>query len=153
MRNASARLRVVQKLSGGAQLLLPGSDTTIAIRAYFPKDLANIKGDDGLVAFRNAFKYPICFFVLPPGIAQQEHLSNPTSFVSLAQLIMSNRDGTTGQQKVHSMYIVCRRAVLTQEIPLIVRFDLIHSHSVLLLILFIGRIGSCLSCTGCGFCH
>lgn len=106
LRNASSRLRVVQKLAGGAHLLLPGSETTIAIRVYFTKDLENIQNDDGLVAFRNAFKYPICFFVLPPGWAQQTQLSNPHLFVTQAQLIMNNRDGTTGQQPV-SMSTCC----------------------------------------------
>jgi hypothetical protein len=82
----------VQKLTGGAHLLLPGS-TTIAIRVYFAKDLDNIKGnEENLVAFRNAFKYPICFFVLPPGPAQHKHLSDPHSFVTQSQLTMSNRE-------------------------------------------------------------
>jgi hypothetical protein len=98
MRASSARLRVVQKLTGGAHMLLPGSDATIAIRCYFPNTLA--KNDDGLVAFRNAFMYPICFFVVPPGMLQQEQLGDPHSFLSMAQLIMNNKDGTTGQQKV-----------------------------------------------------
>ena len=102
MRKSSARLRIVQKLSGGAHLLLPGSETTIAIRTYFAQDL---NGDDGLVAFRNAFKYPICFFILPPE-AQLEQLSNIHSFVNQAQLIMNNQDGSGGGQTVRMVLCV-----------------------------------------------
>ena len=101
MRACSARLRVVQKLTGGAHMLLPGSDATIAIRAYFPNTLVSNDDDDSLVAFRNAFMYPICFFVLPPGMPQQEQLGDARSFLTKAQLIMSNKDDTpTGHQKV-----------------------------------------------------
>ena len=101
MRHQSARLRMVDKLLGGAHLLLPVSETTIAVRAYYPKDLGDDQpqGDHGLVAFRDAFKYPIVFFVLPVGPVQQKALSDMNSFVNRAQIIMNNWDGTSSQQK------------------------------------------------------
>jgi hypothetical protein len=100
IRNSSARLRVVQKLSGGAHLLLRGAETTIAIRIYFSKDIKEITDDDGLVDFRNAFKYPVCFFVLSSGPEQQEQLADVGSFVSRAQLIMKDSYGARSQQTV-----------------------------------------------------
>lgn len=103
MRHKSARSRIVQKLSGGAHLLLPSSDSTIAVRAYFTKDLDK-KSDDDLVAFRNAFKYPIVFFILP---AQREPLSDMDSFVIRAQRIMNNLDATSSQQKASTHGYVC----------------------------------------------
>jgi hypothetical protein len=85
----------VQKLSGGAHLLLPSSDSTIAVRAYFAKDLET-KANDDLASFRNAFKYPICFFILPC----QKPLSDMNSFVIRAQRVMNNLDQINSQQKV-----------------------------------------------------
>ena len=41
-------------------------------------------GDD-LIAFRDSFKYPIVFFVLPPGEMQIDQLSRVDSFVMRAQ--------------------------------------------------------------------
>jgi hypothetical protein len=96
MRQKSARSRIVQKLSGGAHLLLPSSDSTIAVRAYFTKDLDK-KSDDDLVAFRNAFKYPIVFFILS---TQREPLNDMDSFLMRAQRIMNCLDETSSQQKV-----------------------------------------------------
>lgn len=96
MRQKSARSRIVQKLSGGAHLLLPSSDSTIAVRAYFTKDLDK-KSDDDLVAFRNAFKYPIVFFILS---TQREPLNDMDSFLMRAQRIMNSLDETSSQQKV-----------------------------------------------------
>jgi hypothetical protein len=95
MRGKSARSRIVQKLSGGAHLLLPSSDSTIAVRAYYAKDIET-KGNDDLTSFRNAFKYPICFFILPC----QKPLSDMNSFVIRAQRIMSNLNQDNSQQKV-----------------------------------------------------
>jgi hypothetical protein len=43
---------------------------------------------DGLEAFRDAFKYPIVFFILPPAV-MMDQLSRPESFVNAAQLIMN----------------------------------------------------------------
>ena len=105
MRPKSARSRIVQKLSGGAHLLLPSSDSTIAVRAYFTKDLDK-KSDDDLVAFRNAFKYPIVFFILS---TQREPLSEMDSFLMRAQRIMNNLDDETSSQQKASRhyYSVC----------------------------------------------
>jgi hypothetical protein len=76
-------------------LLLPSSDSTIAVRAYFAKDLET-KANDDLTSFRNAFKHPICFFILPC----QKPLSDMNSFVIRAQRVMNNTDQVNSQQKV-----------------------------------------------------
>lgn len=81
-------------------MLLPGAEATIAIRIYVSKDIKEVVDDDGLVDFRNAFKYPVCFFVLSPGPQQQEQLADVGSFVSRAQLIMNDKYGTRSQQTV-----------------------------------------------------
>lgn len=86
LRQDTKKFRVVQHLSGGAHLLFPGSETTIAVRAYYPNSLKH--PDQDLEAFRNAFKYPIVFFVLPPQ-AMNEQLSNVDSFLHSTQNAMN----------------------------------------------------------------
>jgi hypothetical protein len=107
LRKEASKSRVVERLAGGAHILFPGSET-IALRTYYPSDIARLEAihndendvsslnrasaapnnQDGLEAFRNAFKYPIVFFILPPEILMDQ-LSRPESFVNVAQLIMN----------------------------------------------------------------
>lgn len=42
MRDCSNQVRVVEKLAGGAHLLLPSSETTIAVRTYYVADLERL---------------------------------------------------------------------------------------------------------------
>ena len=119
MRGCSGQIRVVEKLSGGAHLLLPGSEATVAIRTYYLKDLEKLEAVgsvtadcldewnrgaipkrgipelDGLSSFRDAFQHPVVFFVLPTDKSLDDHLGRPHSFVNCAQMIM-NRWGTDG---------------------------------------------------------
>jgi hypothetical protein len=178
LRQQSQRLRVVKKLSAGAHLLLPGSETTIAVRVYGPEKIQqlelsesqtlqarqkrlqqvlfrlhnvtldekvsasdngisyreeankentdlntnpfplhdeanheasrNSRDDDydvdGLKAFRDTFKYPVVFFIIPRcqeknGLHQ---LYTPDSFLNRAQralLDYSVPPGDTEQKK------------------------------------------------------
>lgn len=114
MRHHSSRLRVVEKLSGGAHLLLPGSDSTIAVRAYYPKvlerfddsedsrherlhDDGTIPDIDGIQAFRKAFKYSIIFCVCPPGPLQTKQASGVDSFFQHVQRLMNGTASQTEQ--------------------------------------------------------
>jgi hypothetical protein len=174
LRQSSQRLRVVKKLSAGAHLLIPGSETTIAVRVYGPETiqrlelsesqtlqarqkrlqqvlfrLHNVTLDekvsasnngisyreesnkentdlnsnpfrnhdkanrearddydvDGLKAFRDAFKYPVVFFILPRREEEngRNQLLKPDSFLNRAQralLDYSVSPGDTDEQKM-----------------------------------------------------
>jgi hypothetical protein len=105
------KLRVIEKLSGGAQLLFPG-ESSLAVRAYYPSDLDALQGanphpqtmdglhgkeeqvqqqdtDDleGLGAFQSAFRTTVLFFVLPHDVLA-EQLDNPDSFLHRANRVL-----------------------------------------------------------------
>lgn len=108
----------MERLYGGAHILFPGSETTIALRTYYPADIKRLEAiqkdendastlnraspaaaphnQDGLEAFRDAFKYPIVFFILPPEV-MMDQLSRPESFVNTAQLIMNESKQDTSE--------------------------------------------------------
>jgi len=103
-------------LSGGAHVLFPGSETTIAVKMYYPEQLNHLelsspktdlieswnrgkipmRGNmDDLKIFRDAFKYPVVFFILPPSPLMEQQLSRSDSFFHLTQVVMNDaqRDG------------------------------------------------------------
>lgn len=111
--NWASRIRVVQHLSGGANLLFPGAGggATVAVRVYTTKDIMRLDKEqskidpyysgnipqnyeledlDGLCSFRDAFMYPVVIFILPPGQAQQDQLSRPNSFTMKAQTVLKS---------------------------------------------------------------
>jgi len=93
LRDQAGKFRVVQTLSGGAHVLFPGVETTIAVRAYYPSQLnekLSDKNHDGLEAFRDAFKHPVVFFILPSKV-MQEQLNQRDSFVNAAQNIVCDK--------------------------------------------------------------
>ena len=105
LRTESAKCRVVERLSGDAHLLFPRGEITIAVRVYCPKDMqrlnttvvtaadprcqSNSLNLDGLEAFRDAFKYPVVFFILPDPNMMMNCLDDTNSFVHVAQTIMN----------------------------------------------------------------
>jgi hypothetical protein len=124
LRQCSKLIKIVEKLSGGAHLLLPIRSDTIAVRVYFPHDLKQFdsqlqhdaeedaiiaskkfkdlvaswsngeipkweKGLDGVLAFRDAFKYPAIFFVLPTSQDIEANLSRPTAFSNQVQMLFN----------------------------------------------------------------
>jgi hypothetical protein len=112
MRKVSKRLRVVERLSGGAHLLLP-SHSSIAVRTYYPRDVERLnetidwtaaiealsqgrlpEGDsDNIAGFRDGFQFPFVFFVQPAlSTATAEHLDRAGSFVHRAQMIMNEQN-------------------------------------------------------------
>ena len=117
MRKLSKRIRVVEKLSGGAHLLLP-SESSIAVRTYYPSDLQKLNkavdwkakfaawnhdgpqlGEDpeNLAGFRDSFQFPFVFFVLPSFQSTAENIDHAGSFLHQAQIIMNgwSRSNTT----------------------------------------------------------
>jgi hypothetical protein len=95
LRSHCQKLRVVEKLSG-AHLLIP-SESSLAVRAYFPCDLeehsvvSDCKSDDfdNLHAFLNSFKLALVLFILPLD-KQREQLDNPSSFFHRAQRLVQS---------------------------------------------------------------
>jgi hypothetical protein len=98
---------VVERLSGGAHLLIP-SDGTIAVRAYYPTDLQRLNNSDdwkekieawnqgrilddveNLASFRDSFQFPFVFFVLPSSESVSENLDQAGSFIHQAQMLMN----------------------------------------------------------------
>jgi len=108
MRKVSKRLRVVERLSGGAHLLLP-SHSSIAVRTYYPRDVERLdetidwkvaiealsqgrlpEGDsDNIAGFRDGFQFPFVFFVQP---TTAEYLDRAGSFIHRAQMIMNEQN-------------------------------------------------------------
>jgi hypothetical protein len=100
------KLRVIEKLSGGAHLLFPG-ESSLAVRTYYPSDLEALQAaeiphsrtmdddlegtcpDDlvGLGAFQSAFRTTVVFFVLPRDVLTQQ-LDNPDSFLHRANRVL-----------------------------------------------------------------
>jgi hypothetical protein len=121
------KLRVIEKLSGGAHLLFPG-ESSLAVRTYYPSDLEALQAaeiphntrtmnddlegtgtDDleGLGAFQSAFRTTVVFFVLPHDVLTQQ-LDNPDSFLHRANRILhaANSSGTSGPQSCSSILTV-----------------------------------------------
>lgn len=116
LRKEASKCRVVERLSGDAHLLFPRGETSLAVRAYYAHDLKKLEPtvvdgmahpaevSHGLEAFRDAFKYPIVFFILPDPKMMMDYLSRQNSFLHLAQNIMnnvrneSNREGGSKQE-------------------------------------------------------
>ena len=112
LRKETTKCRVVERLSGDAHLLFPRGETTVAVRVYYPQRLKQLEtqvpssglldfllnppNTDRLEEFRDAFKYPVVFFILPDPQLMVEHLSKPNSFVNVAQNIMN--DGKEGKE-------------------------------------------------------
>ena len=92
LRPLCQKLRVVEKLVGGAHLLITGSPT-VAVRVYDLDDINRLEGDDdnnttnstnneessnaddgvdGLRTFRDKFENSIVIFVLPSGQNQRD---------------------------------------------------------------------------------
>ncbi len=102
LRKEATKCRVVERLSGDAHLLFPRGETSLAVRAYYAHDLKKLEPtvEDGIIhpaelshgleAFRDAFKYPIVFFILPDPRMMVDQLSRHNSFLHLAQNIMNN---------------------------------------------------------------
>ena len=101
LRKEATKCRVVERLSGNAHLLFPRGETTLAVRAYYAQDLKAFQptivdsisrpiASHGLEAFRDAFKYPVVFFILPDPKMMMDYLSRRDSFLHLAQSIMNN---------------------------------------------------------------
>jgi hypothetical protein len=100
------KLRVIEKLSGGAHLLFPG-ESSLAVRTYYPSDLEALQAaeiphpramdddlegtctDDleGLGAFQSAFRTTVVFFVLPHDVLTQQ-LDDPDSFLHRANRVL-----------------------------------------------------------------
>jgi hypothetical protein len=114
IRSHCQKLRVVEKLSG-AHLLIP-SESSLAVRAYFPCDLEDhsvasgyCKSDDfdNLHAFLNSFKLALVLFILPLD-KQREQLDNPSSFLHRAQRLVRSvtisADANAVSRRICSIY-------------------------------------------------
>lgn len=125
MRKLSKRLRVVERLSGGAHLLIP-SDSTIAVRTYYPPDLEILNENDdckakteawnqgrllgdpeNLAGFRDSYQFPFVFFILPSNKYIAKHLDRADSFVHQAQLIMNGWGGTIRTEQSNVRKCLC----------------------------------------------
>ena len=129
LRPLCQKLRVVEKLVGGAHLLITGSPT-VAVRVYDMDNINRLEGDDenttnsinneessntddgvdGLRTFRDKFEHSLVIFVLPSGQNQRDQLGRRDSFVSLAQKSLLFRDAADqNNTKKH----VTRTAIVT----------------------------------------
>jgi hypothetical protein len=140
LRKESAKCRIVERLSGDAHLLFPRGEITLAVRVYCPKDLqrleipehsaidhhaqCNAPNLDGLEAFRDAFKYPVVFFILPDPNMMMNYLEDTNSFVHLAQIIMNDGKHDQEPEGNAKTFVVpdARSAVDT----ILILFDALH---------------------------
>ncbi|KAL7532477.1 hypothetical protein ACHAXR_004654 [Thalassiosira sp. AJA248-18] len=101
LRPICQKIRIVEKLSGGAHLMFTGS--RLAVRIYNTDDFSRLEGTassndeesdgvDGLRSFRDSYEYSIVFFVLPSGQHQRDQLGRRDSFVNTAQKSLLWRD-------------------------------------------------------------
>ena len=115
-------------LSGDAHFLLPGQNgaASVAVRVYesssinkFDEEYMKRQRDqgktefdpfalmekdvDGLCDFRDTFKSPVVFFVLPLGSMQEEQLGNMESFTMRAQMILSSTNSSKSNSDVGSL--------------------------------------------------
>ncbi|KAL9188605.1 hypothetical protein ACHAXT_006983 [Thalassiosira profunda] len=106
LRPICQKVRVVEKLLGGAHLMLTGANG-IAVRIYTADDASRLEaggacdddgeeGVDGLRAFRDSFEHLAVFFVLPSGQQQRDQLGRRESFVSAAQRSLLRWDDGEG---------------------------------------------------------
>ena len=112
LRKEATKCRVVERLSGDAHLLFPRGETTLAVRAYYAQDMKHLEPTivdgvshpaerlHGLEAFRDAFKYPVVFFILPDPKTMMDYLSRRNSFLHLAQNIM-NKVSSADESRQH----------------------------------------------------
>ncbi len=95
MRPICQKIRVVEKLAGGAHLMVAGSPS-VAVRVYTTHDINRLdgcesfntkssEGIDGIRNFRDSFEYSVVCFVLSNGQMQRDQLGRRDSFVNLAQ--------------------------------------------------------------------
>ena len=111
--------RVVPQLSGGAHYLLPGKNgaASVAVRVYdkayincmdeeykkkqhaLPLGTSIAEDVDDLCLFRDTYKFPVIFFVLPQGSMQNEQLSDLKSFTMRAQMALASiqQNGKRGE--------------------------------------------------------
>eukprot|EP00804_Cyclotella_cryptica_P002599 CCRYP_010426-RB/>CCRYP_010426-RB protein AED:0.13 eAED:0.13 QI:260/1/0.75/1/1/0.75/4/0/384 len=102
LRPLSQKIRIVEKLAGGAHLMVTGSPS-VAIRIYtvdevneLERSLVETEDDvDGLQQFRDSFEHSMVIFLLPKGEYQRDQLGRRESFVNAAQqaLLSRNNDG------------------------------------------------------------
>jgi len=113
------KLRVIEKLSGGAHLLFPG-ESSLAVRVYYLSDLQALEaavktttrgrlvdilhakeydtGMDGLEAFHSAYRTTVVFFVLSGDVLKKQQ-QNPESFVRKACRVL-NRSSQAGKSSL-----------------------------------------------------
>ena len=140
LRTESAKCRIVERLSGDAHLLFPRGEITLAVRVYCPKDMqrlnttvhaamdphcpSNAPNLDGLEAFRDAFKYPVVFFILPDPNMMMRYLEETNSFVHVAQIIMNEgKHGHEPEGNAKTFVVPDARSVVD---TILILFDALH---------------------------
>ncbi|KAL7519323.1 hypothetical protein ACHAWX_004790 [Stephanocyclus meneghinianus] len=121
LRPLSQKIRIVEKLAGGAHLMVTGSPS-VAMRFYTMDEINELErrmdesdGDvEGLKIFRDSFEHSVVFFVLPRGEDQRDQLGRRESFVNSAQqaLLSRNNDGLEDERDA-----VKKRATRTLIVP------------------------------------
>ncbi|KAL7547340.1 hypothetical protein ACHAWF_010663, partial [Thalassiosira exigua] len=113
LRPVCSKVRVVEKLLGGAHLVVTGSPS-VAARIYGVEDFDRLEGAaddgaaadddddgdgiDGLRGFRDSYEHSMVLFVLPTGRHQRDQLGRRDSFVNVAQKSLLRRTVAGGEE-------------------------------------------------------
>lgn len=101
LRPACQKIRVVEKLLGGAHAMVTGNPS-VAVRIYDADDASRMEaiddddagGADGLRCFRDSFEHSIVFFIFESEQQQRDQLGRRESFVNVAQKSLLQRGRT-----------------------------------------------------------